>query len=181
MLILKNITDEEHKELLRAMLIEHYKEIVGPDISEKIPFSKIRNLLSVSRGKAEFDLNDIYGNNEFNTVAFGLFSEEISDYMGFALIDIRNCEIEQKLDTYGELYQLFIKPQYRNLFKKTFENGRGIDSLKQQLENYFRCHDVNEVIMMIPKNLEYLIQINRDLGFEIEKDTPEKLQTIYNF
>lgn len=178
---LKNITDEDHKELLKSMLISHYKEIVGPDLADKIPFRKLRELLSVAHGKANIDMNELFGQGIYNTIAFGLYSEEVNDYLGFALIDIMNQEINGETDTFGQLYQLYVKPEYREYFKANFAKGSAVNSLKEQLEDYFRCHDVNEVIMLIPKNIGYLIELNRDLGFEISKDENNLLETIYSF
>lgn len=184
MITLKNITDKEHEELLKSMLIKYYQEEIGPDWAEKIPIRKLRDRLSAANGKASSDLYDIFEQNLLNTVVFGLYSEE-DKCIGIALLDIfRDQKRDGVIDTYGELYRLYILPEYRKLFISSYKNGENIQSFKTQLEGYYKSHDINEVMMMVPRNISYLLELNRELGFNQLKDQKEyadPIKTQINF
>ncbi len=179
-LYLKNITDEEHKGLITDMLVHHYQDVAGPDWIEKIPVKKLRERFSYANNEAKRDVYELYENNYFNTVAFAILSEKGEVY-GIALLDIISMHFEDdKTDTYGQLYQLYIRPQYRNCFTSTASECLGTE-LKNALEAYFRANNVNEVIMHIPKSVSYLMDLGRILEFNCVKENLKTIETIHKF
>lgn len=177
---LKNITDEQHKGLITDMLVHHYQDVVGPDWIEKIPVKKLRERFSYANNEAKRDIYELYENNYFNTVAFAIMNETGEVY-GLALLDILSMRLEdESTDTYGQLYQLYIRPQYRQCFLAPGSKCLGAE-LKSALEAYFKANNVNEVIMNIPKSVSYLMELGRILEFESVKENLKTIETIHKF
>lgn len=179
-LYLKNITDEDHKGLITDMLVHHYQDIAGPDWVEKIPVKKLRERFSYATNEAKRDVYELFETNLFNTVAFAIMGEDDSLY-GLALLDILSMRLEdESTDTYGQLYQLYIRPEYRKSFTSSDSKCLGAE-LKTALENYFKANDVNEVIMNIPKSVSYLLELGRILEFKCVKENLKTTETIHKF
>lgn len=177
MIKLENIANENHKDELKEMLFSHYDEIIGPDWANKIPIKKLREQVSLAHYHSNNDVNNVYDDNSFyQTFALGIIDEETSKVIGVALLEIiRNVDNKEK---YGQLYQLYIKPEYRTLFDPTKEEAKRI--VQKGIEEYFKEKDIDEIVMLVPNNIDYLISLSKDLGFKEDKDnkyTPDKNNT----
>lgn len=168
MLSLKNISNEENRGLITDLLIHHYHEIIGPDWAEKIPIRKLRESFSFAHQSAKRDVEELFSEdiNYFNTIAFAIVDSETSDYLGVALLDTMNLNNSgEEVEPYGQLYQLYIRPQYRKYFMGK-NSSQFTQELKQALDLYYQTHGINEVYMQIPKSLDYLVTLSRELGYE---------------
>lgn len=181
MLSLKNITSEENKGLLTDLLINHYREIIGPDWAEKIPIKKLRDNLSFAHQTAKRDVEEILSvtENYFNTVAFAITDNETGNYLGIALLDTMNMNNSgDEIEPYGQLYQLYIRPQYRKYFLSEGSNQFALE-LKAALDNYYQTYGIDEVIMHIPKTLNYLVPLSSRLGYEKTGENSSQIKTIH--
>lgn len=184
MIVLRNITDNEHKAELKTMLLAHYKEIFGPEWADKLPVKALRERFSSAHDATKRDMSELFDKPLYGTVAFGIINEPDATILGFALLDIINSTMKSGDSIkYGQLYQLFIKPEYRKEFLEGAKSPEFMARLTEELNNYFKSHGVSEVLTQIPDEIDYLIQCGKALGFEQSNRT--KLdsgisQTVWN-
>ena len=107
------------------------------------------------------------------------FGELLKDLLGSKLDEEIDLE-DESTDTYGQLYQLYIRPQYRQCFLTPGSKCLSAE-LKNALEAYFKANNVNEVIMNIPKSVSYLMELGRILEFESVKENLKTIETIHKF
>lgn len=169
-MLVKNIGTEENINVLKKMIFDHYNELIGPDWALKIPFQKLRENTSDAHRFTNKDVKDIMNpNSMYKTTALGIINEENNDIMGLALLDLI---YDENLDKrYGQVYQLYIKPEYRASFSMNHpDKDKLISEVNDSINTYFKNHDIDEIIMLVPENIEYLISLSKELGFQKERE-----------
>lgn len=194
MVTFKNITDEEHKLELRKMIIDHYKELYGEEwidsyiecLKAKKP-NKFRDFVikdltkySTKEDKVNKDMKLLFDNKEKNgeNIAFGIINN--NTIIGYMILTIhRQFKSNWELDKFGELYRIYIKPEYRESFLKSTKKEEFIASIKNYIEEFFKTHKVEDVLMTIPSELPDLISLGEDLGFIKENYVNEKTKDLW--
>ena len=170
MITFKNITDEEHKSVLQSMLKAHYRELYGEKWEVKNFFQRLKDSRSFSTYRTRTDMDELFKRSLYGTVAYGIFKDE--NLIGFVLLDVLNSTKKNlELETYGQLYQLYIKPEYR---LEGEEQAEFNNSLKTYIEDYFKEHGVEEVITELPDDIKYLIECGKALGFSQVKESSKE-------
>lgn len=171
MIVFNNITDEEHKEELKGMLLAHYKEYFGPEWSDKIPIKSIRDRLSSAKEGADHAIDLLYNKPNGNNVAFGIYDENTLIGTILLTVHVRKLSDEEE-DIYGELYHLYIKPEYRKTFIEGTKKEEFIREVNSFVESYFKENEVSDILAAIPSEIDYLVECGKELGFEKKKDLP---------
>lgn len=181
MIVLKNITDEEHKDELKGMLVDHYKEVYGHEwvdsyleLLESYPQNKVRDFLiedlkkrfSSKEDRVQKDMDLLFNEKKRSeNIAFGVLNDEnIIGYMFLAVhknIDFYGVEN----DRYGELYELYIKPEYREEFLKSAKREDFVSTIRNYLENFFKENDVTDILSKMPNEIDDLVLLGEELGF----------------
>lgn|SRR5574344_42926 len=163
MIKVKNITDEEHKLELEEMIHSYYDKALGPDWTSKIPFKKLRESLYTAHRYTKDDIAEIYGDKkEEQKIALGLYHE--NTLIGFASVAIFN-------DNVGGIFQLYIKPEYHDLFKLEYKGSlAAVEDLKNSLEDYFKNQGANDIIIEAPHTMRFLLYLAQDMGFVTSPD-----------
>ncbi len=182
MVVLKNITNEKYKDELKNMIVDHYTEKYGEEwidnylrYLESKKQGKVRDFLikdakrySTKNDSINRDMNLLFDNKETTSdnVAFGLFIEE--KLIGYIILTIHtHFTSKWDIDKYGEFYRFYIKPEYRTNFID--ENGRYknefVSSVEKYLINYFKNHNIEDILAYIPYELKELVAISEDMGF----------------
>ena len=104
MIVFNNITDEEHKEELKEMLLAHYKEYFGTEWSDKIPIKSIRDRLSSAKEGADHAIDLLYNRPNGNNVASVYANKNTggSQYLSFQVYttDNNNANITSTINYY---------------------------------------------------------------------------------
>ena len=190
MISFRNMTNEDNKAELKTMIIDHYSEVYGHEWIdsylnwlEKHPQSKLRDFL-ISDLRAKFsskeeglqkDMKLLFNNRRRNSdnVAFGIFDDELNAIIGylFLAIHIKRDYEGNIIDRYGELYELYIKPEYRDDFLRSVKREAFIDTMRSYLETFFKENDVADILSRIPREVEDLVLLGQELGF-VKENTP---------
>ena len=166
MINLKNITNETYKKELELMLKDHYRELYGENWPVKNFYQRMRDKRSFSTHLTSEDMRELFIHPVYGTVAYGIFSDE--ELIGMVLLDIiKSTKKNLEVETYGQLYQLYIKKEYREFIK----DNDFMDTLKDFIDDYFKAKGMGEVITKIPDELAYLIECSKYLGFTKTKTT----------
>ena len=180
MVVLKNITNEEYKNELNRMIMDHYAEIYGEEwIDSYLRYleakkqSKFRDFIirdlkrySTKEDKVNKDMKLIFYNKEKNgdNIAFGLFNEE--KLIGYMILTIHtHFTSKWEIDKYGELYRLYIKPEYRAEFLNGNRRNEFVSSVEKYLVDYFRSHNIEDILASIPLEFKELVSLGEDMGF----------------
>lgn len=170
MITFKNITTDEYKSDLQAMIKAHYRELYGEKWEVKNFFQRLKDSRSFSTYRTRTDMSELFNRPLYGTVAYGIFEED--DLIGFILLDVLNSTKKNlEVETYGQLYQLYIKPEYR-LEGKDQDEFYG--AIKKHLEEYFAQNGVTEIITELPDDTKYLIECGKALGFSQVKDSTKE-------
>lgn len=180
MVVFKNITSEEYKNELREMIVSHYKEKYGEEwIDKYIQYlqakkpGKFRDFLikdakrySVKEDNINKDMNLLFDNRYHvgHNVAFGIFSD--NTLIGYMILTIHtNFTPLMELDKYGELYRVYVKEEYREEFLSGNSRSDFVTSLEEYLINYFRENKIEDVLAIIPTELNDLVSLGEEMGF----------------
>ena len=167
MITFKNITNAEYKDTLQHMIKDHYRELYGENWEVKNFFQRMKDSRSFSTFRTERDMSELFKKSIYGTVAYGIFKDE--DLIGFVLLDVLNSTNKKlEVETYGQMYQLYIKPEYRFQGK---DQELFISVLNNYLDEYFLKHGVNEVLTELPDDIKYLIECGKALGFSQVKES----------
>jgi len=162
MIVVRNITDKMHEAELKDLIYEYYDDTYG-GIFSKIPFKKVRDYFTGNQAFANEDLKDLYDKNT-NSKAVGLY--EGDTLIGFACIHVHEGN--------GELYNLYIKPEFRDKFVSEYESGRLTTDLMTSLINEFESGGAGEIVVSAPYTKEFMLKLFDDMGFNLESVTSEE-------
>lgn len=163
MLVVRNITDKKHEEELKELIYNYYDDTYG-GIFNKIPFKTVRDYFTGSKAFANDDLNDLY-DKETNSKAVGIYDEE--ELVGFACIYVQNGN--------GELYNLYIKPEFRNRFISEYKKGSLTADLMTSLVREFESSGADEIVVSAPHSKEFMLKLFEDMGFNLDSITGEEI------
>ena len=183
MIKLSNITDDNHKEELKDMIINHYKESYGEELVdkyltylEKYPQNKVRdwlindlkNRFSSKEEHLKKDMSLLYDEQDTSKdIAFGIFNDDL--LMGYLFLSVHMSYDNHgnETDRYGELYDLYIKPEYRDVL--TNNRDELVTSIRTYLENYYKENNVKDILTRIPSDIEDLVLLGKEFGFTKEE------------
>ena len=169
MINIKNITNETYKNELEVMLKEHYREVYGENWPVKNFYQRMKDKRSFSTHLTSEDMNELFNRPMYGTVAYGIFNDE--ELMGMVLLDvIKSTKKNMNVESYGQLYQLYIKEEYREYIN----DSDFMETLNDFIDEYLREKGMDEVITKIPDDLAYLITCSNYLGFTKTKETDLK-------
>ena len=163
MIVVRNITDKMHEEELRGLIYEYYNDTYG-GIFNKIPFKTVRDYFTGSQMFVNSDLNDLY-DKETNSKAVGLYDGEV--LVGFACIYVHNGN--------GELYNMYIKPEFRERFISEYKKSSLSADLMTSLVSEFESSGADEINVSAPHSKEFMLKLFEDMGFNLETITSEEI------
>lgn len=162
MITVKNISDEDHKNELQEMIHDYYEDALGDSWTRKIPSKFIREVVNRTEINTEKDVKKIYDEDE-KRLALGLYDDR-DNLVGFTSVVV----FEDKV---GGIYQIYIKPEYREVFIKNFKGStEATEELTKSLEAYFKNMGANEVIMEAPRTVSYLLHLAQNMGFIVSQE-----------
>lgn len=163
MIVVRNITDKMHEDELKELIYSYYDEIYG-GVFSKIPFKAVRDYFTGSKAFARADLNNLY-NKETNSKAIGIYDGEV--LVGFACIHVHEGN--------GELYNMYIKPEFRERFLSEYKKGSLTADLMTSLVSEFESSDAGEIVVSAPHSKEFMLKLFEDMGFNLDTITGEEI------
>ena len=132
MIKVRNITDEEHKKELEEMIYSYYEDSIGTGWVANLP-KKLKDFITTADVYTEKDIDKLYDEDEDETVertALGLYSDDT--IIGFVCVAVFE-------DNVGGIFQIFVKPEYRQKFISEFKGSMDATKvLTESLNEYFK-------------------------------------------
>lgn len=195
MISFKNFTNEENKDELKTMIINYYEEKYGTEWIDKYvkwleshPQSKLRDFLiedlkyrfSSKEDGYRNDMNLLFNNKSYDKhIAFGLLSDDkVIGYL-FLTVHLKKDYYGEEKDRYGELYELYVKPEYRAEFLESAKRIDFVNEVKTYLEDYFKENNVTDILSRIPSEIEDLVILGKELGFNQEEYVSENTKDLW--